>query len=191
MTEFKEKINEVLKSLNYSFDDLAGHLGMNSEQLNQAIDDKKVELRTLEFISKELRIPLYSFFRNEDFVPVNNLPEEPFYINKINKNTIDQLQIENILLRKEVENLKEQLIKCENKMKAFQKGLVVEPEYEIEATVEFQCTCGANKSVTKDIDTSDDLSDFDGYILNCKCGQNYEIELNDKDELVVKITYKK
>jgi transcriptional regulator with XRE-family HTH domain len=61
MTEFKEKINEVLKSLNYSFDDLAGHLGMNSEQLNQAIDDKKVELRTLEFISKELRIPLYSF----------------------------------------------------------------------------------------------------------------------------------
>jgi outer membrane receptor for ferrienterochelin and colicin len=79
----------------------------------------------------------------------------------------------------------------ENKMKAFQKGLVVEPEYEIEATVEFQCTCGANKSVTKDIDTSDDLSDFDGYILNCKCGQNYEIELNDKDELVVKITYKK
>jgi transcriptional regulator with XRE-family HTH domain len=119
MTEFKEKINEVLKTLNYSFDDLAGHLGMNSEQLNQAIDDKKVELRTLEFISKELRIPLYSFFRNEDFVPVNNLPEEPFYINKINKNTIDQLQIENILLRKEVENLKEQLIKCEKKMKAF------------------------------------------------------------------------
>ena len=105
MTELKEKITEVLKSMNYSFDDLAGHLGMNAEQLNQAIDDKKVELRTLEFISKELRIPLYSFFDREDFVPINNLPEEPFYINKINRNTIDQLQIENILLKKEVENL--------------------------------------------------------------------------------------
>jgi transcriptional regulator with XRE-family HTH domain len=119
MTELKEKITEVLKSMDYSFDDLASHLGMNTEQLNQAIDDKRVELRTLEFISKELRIPLYSFFRNEDFVPINNLPEEPFYTNKVNKNTNDQLQIENILLKKEIENLKEQLIKCEKKMKAF------------------------------------------------------------------------
>ena len=119
MTELKEKINEVLKSMNYSFEDLASHLGMNAEQLNLAIDDKKVELRTLEFISKELRIPLYSFFDREDFVPINNLPEEPFYINKINRNTIDQLQIENILLKKELEKLKEQLHKCEQKMKAF------------------------------------------------------------------------
>lgn len=47
MTEFKEKITEVLNSMDYSFDDLASHLGMNAEQLNQAIDDKKVELRTL------------------------------------------------------------------------------------------------------------------------------------------------
>jgi|688.fasta_scaffold1090448_2 transcriptional regulator with XRE-family HTH domain len=119
MTEYKDKIIEVLNSMDYSFDDLASHLGMNAEQLNQAIDDKKVGLRTLEFISKELRIPLYSFFRNEDYVPINNLTEEPFYTNKINENTFDLLQIENILLKKEVENLKEQLIKCEQKMKAF------------------------------------------------------------------------
>ncbi|HRG59921.1 MAG TPA: hypothetical protein PK323_13275 [Bacteroidia bacterium] len=105
--------------MNYSFEDLASHLGMNAEQLNLAIDDKKVELRTLEFISKELRIPLYSFFDREDFVSINNLPEEPFYINKINRNTIDQLQIENILLKKELEKLKEQLLQCEQKMKAF------------------------------------------------------------------------
>jgi transcriptional regulator with XRE-family HTH domain len=105
--------------MDYSFDDLASHLGMNSEQLSQAIDDKKVELRTLEFISKELRIPLYSFFRNDEGVSVNNIKEEPFYTNKINRNTIDQLQIENILLKKEVEKLKEQLIKCEQQMKAF------------------------------------------------------------------------
>jgi hypothetical protein len=52
-------------------------------------------------------------------VPINNLTEEPFYTNKINENTFDLLQIENILLKKEVENLKEQLIKCEQKMKAF------------------------------------------------------------------------
>lgn len=119
MTEFKEKITEVLKSMDYSFDDLAGHLGMNAEQLNQAIDDKKVELRTLEFISKELRIPLYSFFRNDEISPANKITEEPFYTNKINRNTIEQLQIENILLKKEVENLKQELIKCEQKMKAF------------------------------------------------------------------------
>lgn len=119
MTEFKEKINEVLKSMNYSFDDLASHLGMNAEQLNQAIDDKKVELRTLEFISKELRIPLYSFFRNDEEGALNNLPEEPFYTNKINKNTIEHLQIENIVLKKEIEQLKSQLTEYEKKLKAF------------------------------------------------------------------------
>lgn len=119
MTEFKDKISEVLLHMNYSFDDLASHLGMNAEQLNKAIDDKKLELRTLEFISKELRIPLYSFFRNDDFVPVNNSPEEPFYVNTINKNLYDQLQIQNILLQKEVDDLKSKLIKCEEKMKAF------------------------------------------------------------------------
>ena len=118
MTELKEKIIDVLNSMNYSFDDLAGHLGMNAEQLNLAIDNKKVELRTLEFISKELRIPLYSFFREEDFLPVNNLPEQPFYTNKINRNTIDQLQIDNVLLKQEVENLKQKLIECEKKNKS-------------------------------------------------------------------------
>ncbi|MCC6252333.1 MAG: helix-turn-helix transcriptional regulator [Bacteroidia bacterium] len=119
MVEFKEKITEILKQLNYSFDELAEHLGMSSDQLNQAINDKKVELRTLEFISKELRIPLYSFFRNDKFVPVSTSPEAPFYVSEINNNEMDNLKNENLQLKKEIEVLKQALINCESKIKQY------------------------------------------------------------------------
>lgn len=119
MTDLQEKISEILGSMNYSFDDLAVHLGMTTNELSQSIKEKKLELRTLEFISKELRIPLYSFFRNDDLLNANNSEEESFYVNKINKLMVDELQIENVKLRKEIENLKQQLNSCENKLKVF------------------------------------------------------------------------
>ena len=119
MTELLDKINEILKSMNYSFEDLAGHLGMNSQELKKAIEERKLELRTLEFISKELRIPLYSFFRGEDFANANNVEVETFYKNKINQLTIEQLEVENAMMRKEIDQLKKQLNSCENKLKVF------------------------------------------------------------------------
>lgn len=119
MTELLDKINEVLKSMNYSFEDLAMHLGMNSQELKKSIEDSKLELRTLEFISKELRIPLYSFFRSEDFSNANIVEEDTFYKNKINQMIVEQLEVENAMMRKEIDLLKKELQSCENKLRVF------------------------------------------------------------------------
>jgi transcriptional regulator with XRE-family HTH domain len=119
MTELLDKINEVLKSMNYSFEDLAMHLGMNSQELKKSIEDRKLELRTLEFISKELRIPLYSFFRSEDFSNANIVEEDTFYKNKINQMIVEQLEVENAMMRKEIDLLKKELQSCENKLRVF------------------------------------------------------------------------
>ena len=119
MTELLDKINEVLKSMNYSFEDLAMHLGMNSQELKKSIEDRKLELRTLEFISKELRIPLYSFFRSEDFSNANIVEEDTFYKNKINQMIVEQLKVENAMMRKEIDLLKKELQSCENKLRVF------------------------------------------------------------------------
>ncbi|MGZ3884488.1 MAG: hypothetical protein ACXVPD_09820, partial [Bacteroidia bacterium] len=54
---------------------------MSEHDLNTALETKRLELRTLELISKGLKIPLYSFFRSN--VPYKNPNEKPYYINKL------------------------------------------------------------------------------------------------------------
>jgi DNA-binding Xre family transcriptional regulator len=66
-----EKIREVLKSRNIEFSMLAEHLGIPEDKLSHAFETNTVEIRTLEKISKELKIPLYRFFRE----PLGNLLE--------------------------------------------------------------------------------------------------------------------
>jgi len=73
----KEKILQVLGKKNYTYADLAAHLSISESELDFAIENNTIEIRTLELISKELRIPLYSFFREnfEDF----DFEKEPYY----------------------------------------------------------------------------------------------------------------
>lgn len=60
----KKKIIDLLDKQEYSYKELAEHLGLTEAQLDHALETKTLEVRTLELISKELRIPLYSFFRD-------------------------------------------------------------------------------------------------------------------------------
>lgn len=60
----KGKIVELLEQQEYSYRDLAEHVNLTEAQLDHALETKTLEVRTLELISKELRIPLYSFFRD-------------------------------------------------------------------------------------------------------------------------------
>lgn len=60
----KKKIVELLDKHEYSYKELAEHLNLTEAQLDHALETKTLEVRTLELISKELRIPLYSFFRD-------------------------------------------------------------------------------------------------------------------------------
>lgn len=64
----KDKIVQLLEAKKLTYSDLANHLSLTEEQLNHALETRKLEVRTLELISKELRIPLYSFFRDEELM---------------------------------------------------------------------------------------------------------------------------
>jgi transcriptional regulator with XRE-family HTH domain len=78
--EIKVRLIEILKKENYTFTQLAEYLDMSEEELTNALEQKTLELRSLELISKTLKIPLYSFFREEDEINKNT---KPYYINKL------------------------------------------------------------------------------------------------------------
>ena len=60
----KNKIIALLEQNKYTYKELAEHLRITEAELDHALETKTLEVRTLELISKELRIPLYSFFRD-------------------------------------------------------------------------------------------------------------------------------
>jgi transcriptional regulator with XRE-family HTH domain len=64
--DLKSKIIEILESRNLTYEALVNYLGISQEELDKAFAENTLEIRTLELISKELRIPLYSFFRDPD-----------------------------------------------------------------------------------------------------------------------------
>lgn len=79
--KLKEKILEILAKKNFTYTQLSDYLGLSEKDLDYALEHNTLEIRTLELISKELRIPLYSFFRNpfdEDLTQ-----EERYYIENI------------------------------------------------------------------------------------------------------------
>ena len=111
--DIKSQLVEILKKEKYTFKQLCEYMNMSEEDLTDALNNKTLELRNLELISKALRVPLYSFFRSPD--ENINYNEQPYYINKLwtgddsVKNT-SQLNNE-IGLLKEIITLKEEQIK--------------------------------------------------------------------------------
>lgn len=99
----KDKIIEVLSARNLSYQDLANYIGVTELQLNNALETKTLEIRTLELISKELRIPLYSFFRNEDLMNK--------YLNENNKAFYETniWSDQEIILKNELKNLTDRI----------------------------------------------------------------------------------
>lgn len=72
-----KRIETFLESRDQSLDDLAEYLEMDMDELVRGIQDSSVEVRTLENISKALRIPLYSFFPG--FLDHAKKHEIPYY----------------------------------------------------------------------------------------------------------------
>jgi len=79
--DIKTQLVTILKKENYTFKQLSEYLNMSEEDLTGALNNKTLELRNLELISKALRVPLYSFFRSPD--NEINYHEKPYYINKL------------------------------------------------------------------------------------------------------------
>jgi hypothetical protein len=111
--DVKTQLVEILNKENYTFPQLSEYLNMTEEDLTSALNNKTLELRNLELISKALRVPLYSFFRSPD--NEINYNEKPYYINKLwtGDDTIkNESQLQNeIGLLKEIIILKEEQIK--------------------------------------------------------------------------------
>ncbi len=104
MPNLKEKILQILDVKNFTYADLAAHLLLSEKDLDFALKHNTLEIRTLELISKELRIPLYSFFR-DNFEGVD-FPKEPYYNINIWSKEENKYLVELKKLRKQVEELK-------------------------------------------------------------------------------------
>ncbi|MGZ4033789.1 MAG: hypothetical protein ACXVPY_12055 [Bacteroidia bacterium] len=100
----KEKILQVLKLKKFTYADLASYLNISESELDFALENNTLEIRTLELISKELRIPLYSFFR-ENFEGFD-YEKEPYYNVNIWSKEEAKFTLELKALRQELEELR-------------------------------------------------------------------------------------
>lgn len=108
VTDLKEKIVEVLRQRNFTYGALASYLGVTETELDYALETNTVEIRTLELISKELRIPLYSFFRDV-YLSEEMHDKSPYYNMSIWSGGETQLRMEVRSLLREVEMLRTEL----------------------------------------------------------------------------------
>jgi len=108
MLTLKEKIEEILIKENYSFKQLAEYLNLSEIELETGLINKTLELRHLEDISKNLKVPLYSFFRDTNVK--FNYDEKPYFTNKLwndNEEVSPQKLMEEIKILKQALLLKE------------------------------------------------------------------------------------
>lgn len=103
----KEKILQVLEMKKFTYADLASYLNISESELDFALENNTLEIRTLELISKELRIPLYSFFR-ENFEGFN-FEKEPYYNVNIWSSEESKYTLELKALRQELEILRTEI----------------------------------------------------------------------------------
>ena len=104
MMNLKEKILQVLKVKKFTYADLASYLNISESELDYALENNTLEIRTLEIISKELRIPLYSFFR-ENFEGFD-YDKEPYYNVNIWSKEEAKFTLELKALRQELDELR-------------------------------------------------------------------------------------
>lgn len=104
MVNLKSKILQVLEMKKFTYSDMASYLNLSEAELDYALENNTLEIRTLELISKELRIPLYSFFR-ENFEGFD-FEKEPYYNVNIWSKEESKYTLELKALRQEIDQLR-------------------------------------------------------------------------------------
>jgi hypothetical protein len=120
----KDKIENLLAQQKHTYKDLAEHLNLTETQLDHALETKTLEVRTLELISKELRIPLYSFFRDPEMLAsYNSTLKEPYY--NVNIWSDQELKYKNeiSILREEISKLNLEISKRDLLIEALESQL--------------------------------------------------------------------
>ncbi|HRG00504.1 MAG TPA: hypothetical protein PKZ75_05280 [Bacteroidia bacterium] len=108
MNSLRRKIEDILVKENYTFTQLADYLNLSEQQLEEGLANKTLELRYLEDISKNLKVPLYSFFRDNNIKI--NYNEKPYFTNKLwndGEESSPQKLMEEIELLKQAISFKE------------------------------------------------------------------------------------
>ncbi len=121
----KAKIVRLLKQSDYTYKDLAQHLNLTESELDHAFETKTLEIRTLELISKELRIPLYSFFRDPEVMAnYANMKEQYYNVNIWSDEEI-KLKTDIKQLTQQLANLKSELARKEALIEALETHMKV------------------------------------------------------------------
>lgn len=106
-----QKILSYITRKNIPVADLAERIDIDASQLEKALTENNLDIKTLEKISKELRIPLYSFFTNASFDDIvkKSRFEIPYYIERLDPE--EKSDFRNLItgLIEEIEHLKIQL----------------------------------------------------------------------------------
>lgn len=102
------RILNFIERKGISIAELADKIEIDATELKTDLEKNALEIKTLEKISKELRIPLYSFFTNtaiEEIRSRNNF-EIPYYIERLDPN--EKWEFNNLIngLIEEIESLK-------------------------------------------------------------------------------------
>lgn len=126
--KLKQRILEVLSMNDYTYQELSEYLGITQKELDKQFEEGTLEVRTLELISKALRIPLYSLFRDTDYEV--NYNEELYYNidiwgkggielrTKLKKDSEGNISDDGIeKLRKELKEKEKLLKECNKKLK--------------------------------------------------------------------------
>ena len=116
----KNRIEVFLKSRDKTLADLADHIGMDLAELEHGITDSSVEVRTLENISKALRIPLYSFFPGDLSKSEKN--EIPYYDRRLPDSDLSKDISEVKFLKDEIKFLSNYLKNRQKQLDHLEKG---------------------------------------------------------------------
>lgn len=111
MNRLKNRVTDAFQTGMFDEEIIERRIGMSIPVLMEALDSRNIELRTLETLSKELRIPLYSMFQDATIYE-KEAAQVNHYINRETRTEIDNLQAENDKLKKQVEELKQLLLLC-------------------------------------------------------------------------------
>ncbi len=113
MQSLRDKIEEILQKENYTFSQLAEYLNLSEAELADGLEHKTLELRYLEEISKNLKVPLYSFFRSATDIPF--IHEKPYFTNRLwdddGEKSPQKLQEEISLLKQAIAHKEAELAK--------------------------------------------------------------------------------
>jgi transcriptional regulator with XRE-family HTH domain len=111
-----DKIYQFLDKKGISFSDFAAHIQVPESDLKDAFSNNSLEIRTLEKISKELKIPLYRFFRD----PIGDLTDiqAGFTYASITEAELNYLKHQLEIANKEINLLKQELENREETIKS-------------------------------------------------------------------------